>query len=272
MPDIKVDLNDYLRSRNVLITSLVTELSNDERISAAWLTGSYARNEADAVSDLDLTVVVAEPYQAILCARQEQISHTTTSEQLALFSRFGKPVLIHENNHNAPENGTFTFVLYAGSALMVDWTLIPASKAERPFSSLLLFDKGNIPVSTPPALEELEESQKAVAERWAFFWMMTAVTIKYIVRGDLVFVQTWLEQLQRITQEIETRMERIPREQAYRRGSLSPLQPTREKQIESLQGLCHQMRELMPRVTEFIGFAPANPAAEIDTLFALTKE
>src|SRR5512134_2357752 len=110
---MKVDLKTYLRSRNVLITSLVTELSNDERIVAAWLTGSYGRNEADAVSDLDLTAVVAEPHHTMLCARQEQVSHTTAAERLELFRRFGEPAIIHENNHNAPENGTFTFVLYS---------------------------------------------------------------------------------------------------------------------------------------------------------------
>jgi predicted nucleotidyltransferase len=271
MPDINIDLEDYLRSRNVLITSLVTVLSNDERILAAWLTGSYGRKEADAVSDLDLTVVVAQPHHEILCARQEQMSHTTSSERLELFSRFGNPALIHENNHNAPENGTFTFVLYEGSALMVDWTLIPAMNVERPFYSLLFFDKGNIPVSAPPAPEELEESKKAVAEIWSFFWMMTAITIRHITRGDLVFVQTWLEQLQRMIREIERRMERIPGQQAYRRGSLSQFQATREKQIEALQQLCNQMQRLTPRVTEFIGVSLADPSAEIDTLFALTN-
>ena len=269
---MKVDLKDYLRSRNVLITSLVTELSYDERIRAAWLTGSYGRNEADAVSDLDLTVVVAPPHHTTLCARQDQVSHTTTSERLELFSKFGDIALLHENNHNAPEHGTFTFVLYAGSALMVDWVLIPETNAERPFHSLLLFDKGNIPVSAPPAPEGLEENKKAVAENWSFFWMMVAVTIKYIIRGDLVFAQTWLEQLERMIRETERRIEEIPREQVHRRGSLSQLQPTREKQIEALQGLCNKMRELTPRVKDFVGFAPADPSAEIDTLFGLMDQ
>jgi hypothetical protein len=74
-----------------------------------------------------------------------------------------------------------------------------------------------------------------------------------------------------MVRETERRMERIPQEQAYRRGSLSQFQATREKQIDALQRLCNQMRRLTPRVTEFIGFAPADPSAEIDTLFALTN-
>lgn len=272
MPDTKIDLQAYLRNRNVLITSLVTELSNDERILAAWLTGSYGRNEADAVSDLDLTVVIAAPHHAVLCARQEQVSHTTTVERLALFSRFGQPAVIHENNHNAPEHGTFTFVLYEKSALMVDWVLVPAIHVERPFYSLLLFDKGNIAVSAPPAPEELEESKKTVAERWAFFWMMAAVTTKYIIRGDLVSAQAWLEQLFWVIREIERRIERVPQGQSYQRGSLSQIQPTREKQTETLNELCQRMRELAPRVTQFTGVTLTDPSAEIDTLLALNNE
>ena len=268
--DMKPSLKFYLQSRNVLITSIVNELSNDERLVAAWLTGSYGRNEADAVSDLDLNVVVAEPYSNTLCARQEQVSHKTTAERLELFSRFGKPALIHENNNNAPEHGTFTFVLYSESALMIDWVLIPRTGAERPASSVLLFDKGNIPVSDLPAPEELEESKKAVAEIWAFFWMMTAITIKYIIREDHVFVTYWIRELQTMVNEIERRIDRLPWQ--HKRRPLGQLQPTRAKQIESLLQLCNRMQELTPRVTEFIGFTPATPFAEIQTLLALMNE
>src|ERR687892_38913 len=110
---MKSNLETYRQSREVLLTSIITELSGDERCLAAWLTGSYSRKDADQVSDMDITVVIAEPYSEILCARQEQVSYKTTPERLAFFSKFGQAALIHENNNNAPENGTFTFVLYA---------------------------------------------------------------------------------------------------------------------------------------------------------------
>src|SRR5215208_1847123 len=128
---MKSNLEAYRQSREVLLTSIITELSNDERFVAAWLAGSYARNEEDEVSDVDLRVVVAEPYSELLCRRQEQVSHRTTQERFELFSRFGTPALIHENNNNAPEGGTFTLVLYKDSALMIDWILIPLSRAKR---------------------------------------------------------------------------------------------------------------------------------------------
>ena len=204
---MKTSLESYRQSREALLAKIVTELSDDQRFAAAWLTGSYARNDADQVSDLDLQVVVARPYSDVLCLRKEQVSHQTTEERLALFSQFGQPALIHENNNNAPEGGTFTFVLYSDSALMVDWTLIPQANAIRPHSSLLLFDKGNLPVAAPAAPDDLETSKKAVAEIWAFFWMMAAVTIKYIFRGNPAFVSYWLGEMQGMILEIERRLE-----------------------------------------------------------------
>jgi len=266
------DLKAYRQSRESLLAQITKELSGDERFLAAWLTGSYGRNDADEVSDLDLQIVVAEPYHEILCARREQVSHKTTEERLELFSKFGKPAIIHENNHNASENGTFTFVLYAGSALMIDWVMMPQMSAERPFQSVLLFDRGNIPVSPPPTPEELKESKKTVAVIWAFLWMMTAITTKYIIRGDLVFVQNWLEQLHGLIREIERRTERLSWQQTYTRGSLSQLQPTREKQIESLRQLCKRMQELKPKVAEFTESEPLMPIAEIETLLSLANK
>ncbi len=262
-----ISLKAYRQSREVLLTSIITELSADERFASAWLTGSYARGDADDVSDLDLQVVVVDPYSDVLCAREEQVSHKTTAGRLALFSKFGETALIHENNNNAPPGGTFTFVIYAGSALMVDWVLVPEMNIERPFHSLLLFDKANIPVSPPPEPEELEQRKKAVAEMWAFFWMMTAITIKYSIRNDNVFVTRWLEVLHGLVEEIERQLRGEPAE--YIRGSLTQLQPTREKQIESLRELCSQMLELKTSVSEFISAEPATPISEIDELFTL---
>ena len=122
-------LQSYREQRDSFLTNLAETLSNDERFVAAWLTGSFGRKEEDTVSDLDLRLVVSDEHSPSLCARLEQVSAQTSPERYALFSQFGSPALIHENNNNAPEGGTFTFVLYADSAIMVDWTLIPHMNA-----------------------------------------------------------------------------------------------------------------------------------------------
>ncbi len=260
-------LESYHELRNSLLTRISETLSKDERFAAAWLTGSISRDEADSLSDIDLSLVVSDGYSANLCERFEQVSARASPERYALFSQFGTPALIHENNNNAPAGGTFTFVMYAESALMVDWILIPQSKAVRPPLSKLLFEKAGIPGSSAPEPEDLEQSKKSVAEMWAFFWMMTAVTIKYTLRDDGVFVTEWIERLHNLVYDIERRLNREPWK--YKHGSRSTLQPTREKQVESLHTLSNRMLELKDRVSEFIGSEPAAPLAEIETLLSL---
>lgn len=153
---------------------------------------------------------------------------------------------------------------------MVDWTLMLQRNAERPFQSLLLFDKANIPVSPPPEVMELEQRRKYVAEQWAFFWMMTAVTIKYIIRNDNVFVTRWLEVLHGLVEQIQRQLRGEPLE--YMRGSLTQLQPTREKQIESIRSLCKTMQELTPQIEQFSRVTLAPPQKEIETLLVLASE
>lgn len=238
----------------------------DERFIAAWLTGSISKDEADSISDIDLTVVVSDAYSTGLCTRLEQVSAKTSPERHVLFSEFGAPALIHENNSNAPEGGTFTFVLYSESAIIVDWILTPHSKAIRPYQSRLLFEKIVIPVSDPPKPDDPERSKHSVAENWAFFWMMMAITIKYLVRNDGVFVTQWTENLHALVSEIERKMSGEPWK--YHRGSVSQLQPSREKQIESLQRLCQKMQDLQPKVSEFINTEALLPLTEIETLLS----
>ena len=265
---MKTSLEAYRQRREALLFQIVTELANDERFVAAWLTGSYGRNDADSFSDIDLRLVVSDKYSASLCTRLEQVSARTSSERYALFSQFGKLALIHENNNNAPEGATFTAIMYAESALRVDWILVPQSKAARPIESRLLFEKDAIPMEPPATPEDLEQSKKSVPEMWAFFWLMIGTTIKYIHRGDGVFAAEWVEHLHGLIYEIERRMNREPWK--YRHGSLSKLQTTREKQLESIRELCRRMLELKPRVSEFIGSEPMTPTSEIEKLLSLT--
>jgi hypothetical protein len=262
--------NIYRERRDALLARITDVLAMDKRFLAGWLTGSYAREEADALSDIDISLVLADPYSEVLCRRLEQVSPKTSPERYSLFSQFGVPALIHENNNNAPEGGTFTFILYSETVLMVDWTLIPQSKAIRPHQSRILFDKDNVPVAPPPAPEPWEQSRKTVAETWAFFWMMTAITIKYILREDGVYAAHWIESLQAMVREIERRLERKPWQ--YTRGSLSSLQHTREEQLQSIQGLCKRMLELKDGVSKFTGSEPMTPASQIEELFLLAQD
>jgi len=267
---MKQPLDSYRDHRDKFLSEVVGILSKDERFVAGWLTGSLSRNDADSVSDIDLSLVVSDEYSSTLCLKLASVSARTSPERFSLISQFGTPALIHENNNNAPDGGTMTFILYANSAVMVDWVLIPQSKAKRPIQSKLLFDKVGIPLSPPPRPEDLEQRKKSVAEKWAFFWMMLAVTIKYLVRDDGVFVTEWSEHLCSLAREIEKQIDGEP--WSYSRGSLSQLQRTRKEQIESLRKLCQRMQNLKPRVTQFTESEPLLPSTEIEILFSLVNK
>lgn len=267
---MKTKLDVYREKREALLTRITKTLAMDERFAAGWLTGSCARGQADALSDIDISIVVADPQSEVLCRRLEQVSSHTSPERASFFRQFGAPALIHENNNNAPEGGTFTFVLYTESTLMVDWTLIPQSKAVRPSQSKLLFDKVNVPLAPPLEPETLELRKKSVAETWAFFWMMAAITIKYIVRKDGVFAAHWIESLHGMVSEIERRLEGQPWH--YTRGSLSSLQSTSEKQLQSIRELCNRMLALKARVSGFTGSEPLTPITEIEELLTLAQQ
>jgi hypothetical protein len=259
--------NSYQKRRDDLLALLRATLADDKRFVAGWLSGSFGRNSEDAASDLDITLVVSEKDSANLCLRLAQVSAQTSPERYSFFNQFGTPALIHENNNNAPKDGTFTFVLYAQSAIMVDWTLIAQSGAIRSNPSKLLFDKVGIPVSRPAEIESLEQSRNFVAERWAFFWMMIAVAIKYIHRGDGVFVAQWIENLNGMIQDIERHMNREV--WSYTRGSISQLQTTREEQVATIRQLCNRMQRLHSKVVKFTESEQRVPLEEIATLLSL---
>lgn len=263
-------LNVYRESRDVLLSEIVKTLSIDERFMAAWLTGSFSRNDADAVSDLDLNLVVSDSYSENLCKRAGQISPQTTKERLDLFSQFGTPAIIHENNYNAPEGGTFTFTLYAKSHLMIDWILIPQSKAYRPSQAYILFEKSRIPITPPAEAESLEQRVKKASERVAFFWMMLAVTAKYIIRQDCVFVTQWLEELNRMLQEIERLIAGQTRE--YQRGSRSTLEPTSEGQKQAIYKLGERMENILPELIKMSEQVLLSPMPEIKALLDLAND
>ena len=262
-------LNAYRESRDELLTKIVETLSNDERFVAAWLAGSLGRSDADNISDLDVNLVVSDSYSESLCRKFENVSSQTTNERLNLFSQFGIPAIIYENNNNAPEGGTFTFALYAKSHLMIDWTLIPESKASRPSEVRLLFEKSSIPVTPPAETESCEQRIKKSSERVAFFWMMMAITAKYLIRRDKVFVTQWLEELSRIIEQVECLIKGKTWE--YVHGSRSILEPTIKGQKQAIIRLGIRMENLLSELMKTGGQVLSSPMDEIKALLDLAE-
>jgi hypothetical protein len=266
---VKEALLFYAARREAFLAQIVEVLSADPRFVAGWLTGSFGRNEQDVLSDIDLTLVVADGYGDSLCARPWQVGGQTTSERYQLFCQFGEPAVIHENHNNAPAGGTFTFVLYAESAVMVDWTLRPESESQRPMDSLLLWDRCGIPVEASLGIGTLAERAQEASEMLAFFWMMAAVTAKYLIRGDGLFVNQWLETLTKLVYEVERRIAGEP--WRYQRGSFTRLEATGEGQLRALRALSQQMLVQMPAVVQMGGYVPPAPMVTLEILLGLAQ-
>jgi Nucleotidyltransferase domain len=263
-------IQTYAKQRESFLQAMVEKLSMDERFVAAWLTGSFARGEQDPLSDIDITLVVADKYCPALCARPRMVSAQTTNERYDLFRSFGQPTLLHENNHNAPAGGTFTFVAYEPGAIMVDWILRPLTSAQRPDGARLLFEKVDIPIQSSSEPESQEQRADEASEIMAFLWMMTAVTVKYIYRGDDVFVNTWLEQLTKMVFEVERRIK--AQGWQYKRGSYTELSITAEEQITAIRQLCERMENLKQEVAGLGGYVPESPMTTIEILIRIAQE
>ena len=257
-------MQDYASNRNRLLEHITRVLKEDDRFVAAWLTGSFGRGDADHVSDLDLTVVVENTFAKELCFRPHQVGANTTQERYTLLSQFGQPHIIHENHHNAPENGSFTFVLYQETALAVDWVLRPNTNVTRPASSVLLFDEANISIEPPGSVEGLSQRIELATEQVAFFWMMVTVTIKYLIRRDEVYFHRFLDMLYGILWDVRRLVAGEP--DRWLKGSLVKLVTTRETQIASVRQVCQEMLDVMIDVEKMGGTVPVSPMSTIDIL------
>ena len=260
-------LSAYKSGRDALLSQIIETLSSDPRFTAAWLEGSFGRGEEDDISDLDLHLAIEDAFSDQLCFHLGQANAGTITERMALFTTFGQPAVIHENHANAPAGGSFSFVLYAGSGLMVDWILTARSKSQRPARSRLLFDKVGIPVLPGEAIESPLERTQHASERIAFFWMMAAVTCKYIQRGKDVKVQWFLD----VLKETQDEVEQLLAGDAWD-GSYSPdisLTVSRSDQAAALRLLCVKTEELAKQVSRLGADVPVSTLNEINILLNL---
>jgi predicted nucleotidyltransferase len=259
----------YVQAREALLEHITTTLKQDRRFIAAWVAGSHARGEQQRFSDLDLHVVVAEEYSETLCAQPWSVGAKTTPERLALFTQFGKPVVIYEVHANNLVGGTFTYVLYKESAINVDWMLIPKSRAHVEHSSLLLFSHAELPEPLTEGPPSREECAERASLQVGFFWMIAATNAQNLLHGDLVQYHTllrWLEDSIR-----ETRAALRGEYASFTKASRIKLNCTQEDQVAALRSLCDEMESLIPQVIALGGYVSAAPLPVIEERLALLE-
>jgi hypothetical protein len=123
-----------------VLHAITAGLRADPRVAAAWLSGSFGRDEADEWSDLDLHVAVGDG--AAL--------ETWLGDPRPLFALGGEPLLVQANfPSDSMLGGRFWLVVYEGP-VTVDWNIGPLALAIRPPASRPLFARAPLPLAPEP--------------------------------------------------------------------------------------------------------------------------
>jgi predicted nucleotidyltransferase len=161
--------NPALRThRDEILNRIVSRLERDERVLAAWLSGSTGRGTDDDWSDIDLHISVRdEDYVTWLTGRA------------TLYREVGAPVLIQEEQPS--ETGVYQLVLFAGPVFL-DLVVHPKSHAVLDVDERLVFERSGLPMFETPSLAE-DERRTRLRHQLDFFWLMTPIALKYLARG-----------------------------------------------------------------------------------------
>ncbi len=121
-------LNAYLEERSRLLRTVQSLLENDPGVKAAWLAGSFGRGEEDALSDLDLWVVVDDSLIGKVIAQPRPYA-----------AQVEAPILVVEAPQNAPVGGAYLMACYDAPTAphIVDWYWQPRSLAYIPSQARL---------------------------------------------------------------------------------------------------------------------------------------
>lgn len=164
-------LSGLAARRDAVLLRIVDRVAQDDRVVAAWLTGSFGRGEDDAWSDLDLHLAIED-------ASLEE----WWREREALYDEIAPPLFVQpEKPSNAQAGGHFQLVSVPGP-VEVDWNVGPVSLATRPSTSRMLVARREIPIAPNPPLDAEARRQRLQRET-DFFWAMTPIAVKYAGRG-----------------------------------------------------------------------------------------
>ena len=244
------------RERNALLARMVSGLRSDDRFPAAWLAGSFGRQEEDEYSDLDVIVAVSEDAVEALCSSDRPTGAGSPGPRMDLISSFGTPAIVHEQHANAPPGGAFTAVIYE-SGTAVDWTFVPLLGLTRPSSTHFLFDQIDVPMEDASGQLDPATLAKRLGERLSFFWLLSISAAKAWRRGDDVRFHSVLELMYGARRDIEflLRGERP----VYTRYSLAPFLASREEQKRSLKEVCVEVNGLARSVARSGAATPDSP-------------
>jgi predicted nucleotidyltransferase len=183
LSQVPMTIEAYAGLRDLLVDRIVTALTADPRVTAAWLSGSVGRRVDDASSDLDLHVAVDDDAFLVFLAERDR-----------LYRQTGEPLLVQPDRpSNAQAGARFQLVVYRGP-IEVDWNIGLASQAARPPETELLFARRDVPIALPPSLSDAERLAKAT-DFILFFGATAPMAIKHAARGESRRASNLIDQL-----------------------------------------------------------------------------
>ncbi|MDQ6693648.1 MAG: nucleotidyltransferase domain-containing protein [Chloroflexota bacterium] len=254
------------REQRELLARAVRLLQDDPRVVAAWLAGSLGRGTGDALSDIDLWVIL-----------DDKEAPAINEGRRAYASRLGRPMLISEAPQNAPPGGAYLWVVYpaeTGGPQHVDWNFQPYSTAQLPPDVRLLFSRVNLPVASAPQPPASRELASSLTQEVSFFWAMCMVSAKYIARkGDPYNVLTVLNITGHPLQKTRRLLGHVAEGPDYRYLAWAPDAPPLSplSQLAWLKSLCAEMQALHGAIEHAGGEVPREAIEPMYGFFELAE-
>ena len=280
MTEDTVNIEHVLRTRNRersdLLKKIVESLTTERSVQAAWLSGSVSRRSDDALSDLDIHIVI-----------DDQAIDQVIGNRKLYASRPARPTLLMDNYRNAPAGGAYLLALYEGEfgPQHVDWFWQPESRSRLPDDEKILFDRVGLPTmlgaqwrreAHRPPLPPLGPNppvRDLLMHKIEFFWAMSLIATKYIARRNSAVVDRITGVIARTLDEI-TDLSDTPVE-AIRLLKLLPSDldgASAATQFRVLRELAHHVEALGERLATPDVAAPSSEAVrQIYRFFCLTE-
>lgn len=279
MTEDTVNIEHVLRTRNRersdLLKRIVESLTIERSVQAAWLSGSVSRRSDDALSDLDIHIVI-----------DDQAIDQVIDNRKLYASRPARPTLLMDNYRNAPAGGAYLLALYDGEfgPQHVDWFWQPESRSRLPDDEKILFDRVGLPTMLGaqwrreahrppmPPLGPNPPTRDLLMHKIEFFWAMSLIAAKYIARRNNAVVDRITGVIARTLDEI-TDLSDTPIE-PIRLMKLLPSDmdgASAATQFRVLRELAHHVEALGERLVTPDVAAPSEAVRQIYRFFCLTE-
>jgi predicted nucleotidyltransferase len=268
--DLDKLLQLYKDERDHLLDQITNFLLADRRVVAAWLIGSLGRGTSDALSDLDLWIVI-----------NDESIEKVKNERLEFVKAVGEAVLLLDVPQNAPPGGAYMLSLYNSDfgAIQVDWYWEPQSTAVKPLEIHLLFDLIGLPQSNQKPLSQREqlltptEQATLLTERVNFFWSMSQIAAKKVARLEIWPALSMLNLVGSTLEEVKWLLGRRNNKPDYTYTAWNaeniPTKP--EEQLHLLKRQHLEMENLMAAVVEAGGAISWQLVSKVKEFYTLIE-